>query len=340
MAFARTSRRTRAIGALTVLFIGLGGVAAPSVALADPDPETAAEAARLVEQTAQKLAAIEEQVHEAELTVAGQQEAAEAAARSAQEAHDAVAAFEPQLRAIAQSGYVGESQSRVAAFLTSDSADDLVRQMTMLDIIASHTETIVAAASRAQDAALAAQVEADQAAATARAGLDELEKQKDQLERQVTEYEATFAELTAEEQARVTAAVAGPTLSTPDASQLPVEPGSEAATAIATALGKVGAPYVWGSSGPGGFDCSGLTSFAYRAVGISLPHSSRAQSALGQRVSRSELRPGDLVFFYSPISHVGLYIGNGMMVHARTFGQPVAVTSVDQPGYRFGTRVL
>jgi cell wall-associated NlpC family hydrolase len=57
-------------------------------------------------------------------------------------------------------------------------------------------------------------------------------------------------------------------------------------------------------------------------------------------VSRSDLQPGDLVFFYTPVSHVGLYIGNGMMVHARTFGQPVAVTSVDQAGYRFARRIV
>ena len=61
---------------------------------------------------------------------------------------------------------------------------------------------------------------------------------------------------------------------------------------------------------------------------------------MGQQVDRAHLQPGDLVFFYEPISHVGLYIGNGMMVHARTFGRPVAVVSVDQPGFRFGRRVL
>jgi cell wall-associated NlpC family hydrolase len=60
---------------------------------------------------------------------------------------------------------------------------------------------------------------------------------------------------------------------------------------------------------------------------------------LGVDVARADLQPGDLVFFYSPISHVGIYIGNGMMVHARTFGQPVAVTTVDQRGYRFAKRV-
>jgi peptidoglycan DL-endopeptidase CwlO len=60
---------------------------------------------------------------------------------------------------------------------------------------------------------------------------------------------------------------------------------------------------------------------------------------VGTQVSRADLQPGDLVFFYTPISHVGLYIGNGMMVHARTYGSPVAVTSVDQRGYRFGVRL-
>jgi peptidoglycan DL-endopeptidase CwlO len=335
---ARTSRRTRALVTLaTALVLGLGAVATPTTALADP--ETAAQAEKLVEQAAQKLTVIDEQVHEAEITVADQQDAAQAAARKARKAQDLVAAFEPRLRAIAQSGYTGKSQSRVAAFLTSESADDLVQQMTTLDMIASHTETIVAAASRAQDAALAAEAAAEEAAATAKAGLAELQEQKKELERRVAEYEATFARLTAEEQARVTAAVAGPTLRTPSLDDLPEAPGA-AGTAIALALSKVGSPYVWGASGPTGFDCSGLTSFAYRAAGISLPHSSRAQSGIGMRVSRSDLQPGDLVFFYSPISHVGLYIGNGMMVHARTFGQPVAVTSVDQAGYQFATRIV
>jgi cell wall-associated NlpC family hydrolase len=109
--------------------------------------------------------------------------------------------------------------------------------------------------------------------------------------------------------------------------------------AIAAALAQVGDRYVAGGTGPNAFDCSGLTSYAYSSAGVSLPHSSRAQSTLGRQVSRNELQPGDLVFYYSPISHVALYIGNGMIVHARTYGKPVAVTSVDQSGYRFGVRL-
>jgi cell wall-associated NlpC family hydrolase len=106
--------------------------------------------------------------------------------------------------------------------------------------------------------------------------------------------------------------------------------GSGAArTAVSTALAQVGDPYVWAAAGPDAFDCSGLTQYAYASAGISLPHSSRMQSQMGAPVSRSALQPGDLLFFYSPVSHVGMYIGNGQMVHASTSGSPVKISPVD-----------
>jgi cell wall-associated NlpC family hydrolase len=117
--------------------------------------------------------------------------------------------------------------------------------------------------------------------------------------------------------------------------------GSAAAqTAVRTALAQVGDPYVWGAAGPNAFDCSGLMQYAYAAAGISLPHSSAMQSTMGVPVSRSELRPGDLIFFYSPVSHVGMYIGNGQMVHASTSGQPVKIAPVDyMPSYHSARRI-
>lgn len=92
---------------------------------------------------------------------------------------------------------------------------------------------------------------------------------------------------------------------------------SRAQGAVNAALAKVGSRYVWGTSGPSTFDCSGLTSYAYRQVGITLSRSSRAQySGAGYRVPLSDIKPGDLVFYYSPVSHVAMYIGNGRIVHA------------------------
>ena len=94
------------------------------------------------------------------------------------------------------------------------------------------------------------------------------------------------------------------------------------------------------SSGCDAYDCSGLVQYAFAAAGIGLPHSSRVQSEMGTPVSRSQLQPGDLVFFYSPVSHVGIYIGNGQMVHAPTFGDAVKISGVDDMGgYSHGMRI-
>ncbi|WP_034510442.1 NlpC/P60 family protein [Blastococcus sp. URHD0036] len=116
--------------------------------------------------------------------------------------------------------------------------------------------------------------------------------------------------------------------------------GPAAQVAVDTAMAQLGDPYVWAAAGPNAFDCSGLTQYAYAAAGISLPHSSSMQARMGTPVSRAELQPGDLVFFYSPVTHVGLYIGNGQMVHASTYGQPVKVAPVDSvPGYNSARRL-
>lgn len=107
----------------------------------------------------------------------------------------------------------------------------------------------------------------------------------------------------------------------------PVSPG--AAAAIAAARSQLGVPYRWGASSPGsGFDCSGLTMYAWAAGGRSLPHSSRAQRAMSQRITADELQPGDLVFGGSPVHHVGLYIGGGMMIHAPHSGDVVRIASI------------
>lgn len=98
--------------------------------------------------------------------------------------------------------------------------------------------------------------------------------------------------------------------------------------ALNAALTQRGKPYVWGAAGPSAFDCSGLVMWAFKQVGISLPHSSSAQSRMGTPVSRDQLQPGDLVFFYSPVSHVGIYAGNGQVINATTSGQPVKLSNI------------
>jgi cell wall-associated NlpC family hydrolase len=120
-----------------------------------------------------------------------------------------------------------------------------------------------------------------------------------------------------------------------------VASNAAAQKAVDTALAQVGDPYVWGGAGPNSFDCSGLTQFAYKAAGVSLPHSSRMQSTIGTPVSLNALKPGDLVFFYSPVSHVAMYIGNGQIVHASTAGKPVKVVDLAyMPGATGARRIV
>jgi cell wall-associated NlpC family hydrolase len=106
-----------------------------------------------------------------------------------------------------------------------------------------------------------------------------------------------------------------------------------AAAAVSYAMAQVGKAYVFGAAGPSAFDCSGLTMRAWGAAGVALPHSSAAQYSSGRHIPESELQPGDLVFYYSPISHVGMYIGNGMIVNAENPSVGVKVTSLHSMPY-------
>ncbi|SPF04987.1 putative endopeptidase precursor [Streptomyces sp. MA5143a] len=116
-------------------------------------------------------------------------------------------------------------------------------------------------------------------------------------------------------------------------------PNPRAASAVSYAYSKLGSPYVWGATGPDAFDCSGLTQAAYRSAGVSLPRTTYGQIGAGRRVSRAELLPGDLVFFYSGISHVGIYVGNGQMIHAPNPSAPVRVAPLDEMPFTGATRV-
>ncbi|MGW3660615.1 NlpC/P60 family protein [Streptomyces sp. NPDC005151] len=116
-------------------------------------------------------------------------------------------------------------------------------------------------------------------------------------------------------------------------------PNARAAEAITFAYGALGKPYVWGATGPSSFDCSGLTQAAWRSAGVSLPRTTYTQINAGRNIPRSELAPGDLVFFYSGISHVGLYIGDGQMIHAPHPGAPVRIAPIDGMPFAGATRV-
>ncbi|HSK60402.1 MAG TPA: C40 family peptidase, partial [Actinomycetospora sp.] len=98
--------------------------------------------------------------------------------------------------------------------------------------------------------------------------------------------------------------------------------------ALRVALTQQGKPYVWGATGPSTYDCSGLVQWAYRQIGVGLPRVSRQQALVGIPVAPNDARPGDLVFFNSPVSHVGIYVGGGKFLEAPQSGDVVKVSDV------------
>ncbi|SHH19299.1 C40 family peptidase [Geodermatophilus nigrescens] len=335
----------------------------PGTAVADPERATTPEqAAELAADAGRRLEAVSEQVNEARETVLQQQAAAAAADQALADAQAQLQALDGQIREVARTAWTGgnDTFAGLELLMTSDSADDFVNSLATLDQIAGHTTDVLAEVGEAAAAAQQAQSDADAAEADAQRTLDDLSAQEARLEEDIADYQAQFAALTAAQQAAALAAqqageaeqAAAPAAaggSTGESAPVAQAAGQAAAAqpapvaaagggsgaaqaAVQTALAQVGDPYVWGAGGPNAFDCSGLTQYAYAAAGISLPHSSRMQSQMGTAVTRSQLQPGDLIFYYSPVSHVSMYIGNGQMVHASTSGVPVKVVSVDSMG--------
>jgi cell wall-associated NlpC family hydrolase len=374
MASSRTPARRRillvAAAACGVALIPSPGSAAPS------DPATAAEAAQLVAARAHDLEVVSEQVNEAREQLTLRQTAAAQAAQQVTAAEAAATDARQQVRSVARSAYTGGRLSAFESLVTSSSVSQVIDRLAMLDTIGSHRAAVLDTARRATDDAHQARAAADRAAADAQAQVDRVAAQQKSLNDQIAVYQAAYDRLNAEEQrasraaaeraaqqaaaaanapapssarsatapapSRAAAPAPSRAAAAPAPAAAPVAAGSSAAqTAVATALAQVGKPYVWGAVGPGSFDCSGLTQYAYKAAGVSLPHSSSMQSRTGTPVARSALQPGDLVFFYSPVSHVGMYIGNGQMVHASTAGEPVKVASLDSmPNYNSARRIV
>jgi peptidoglycan DL-endopeptidase CwlO len=182
----------------------------------------------------------------------------------------------------------------------------------------------------------------EEAEATVARHQDELEALERQLAAAVSREEAE-ARRRAEEQARQEAAertrlqapASSPSASSASsagggAPSAAPAPRAGARVAVDAAMSKLGSPYLWGATGPNSFDCSGLMVWAYAQAGISLPRTSRAQYAGTRRISRSELQPGDLVFAGNPVHHVGMYIGNGQIIHSPHSGATVSIRSMER----------
>ena len=334
--FRRTSRRLVLVAVASLAGIGLmptTGAAAPG------DPGTADEAASMVAERGHQLEILTEEFNEARERLSAQQAAATAAAAEVADAETQLAALSDQLAVVAETAYTGSGLTSLQAFMMSSSPEEFLDRVALLDTVAGHHNDVMDRVTAARAAAEDARLAADRAAAEAQQQVDAVAAQQSGLEAEVADYQAQYNALTADDREAADVAHGGQSLEAPPADT--VVANSEAAQiAVDTAYAQLGDPYVWAAAGPDSFDCSGLTQYAFKAAGISLPHSSRIQSTMGQPVARADLQPGDLIYYYSPVSHIGIYIGGGKMVHASTFGVPVKVGSVDMAGYAGARRIV
>jgi len=228
---------------------------------------------------------------------------------------------------LAVRSYKGGSASVINAILTSSSPTSLAEQLEMLDQFA-----------RRQAKEVRAVVDLKERYEAQKRPLDELVAQLIKTE---AELAAKAKEIDAEvdrlQELRLQAY--GTTTTLGDLRPAPCPstyPGGAAGKAVTFACAQIGKPYVWGADGPDSYDCSGLTSAAWRQGGVSLPHNAARQRQVVNSVSRAELRPGDLVFYYSDISHMGMYVGDGWIVHASRSGVPVQMRKIGSNVHSYG----
>jgi cell wall-associated NlpC family hydrolase len=220
----------------------------------------------------------------------------------------------------------GGSFGAASALLDSSSGNNYLARLDMLDMVSKHNAQVVGAVADARDAATEAATRAAELLGAARQQRAALVKKKQQVENQIRRYQLLLATLSSAQQYAYQEAM-NPAVSPVRIAdmRLAQAPSKAAQKAVEFALSQVGKPYVWGAAGPSSYDCSGLTMASWAHAGVSLPHSAADQFNYGKHVPLSALLPGDLIFFYSPIGHVTIYIGNGLMVSAPTEGQDVSV---------------
>ncbi|MDX3450351.1 NlpC/P60 family protein [Streptomyces sp. ME02-8801-2C] len=224
------------------------------------------------------------------------------------------------------------------ALLFSDTPDDYLEKAAALDRISVHQ----AGELRELQAALR---ELDQERAEATGRLAELDRSrkavaehKRTVERKLARARELLDSLPSADRAAYDRASRSDRADLPDPGNA-AAPSGRAAAAVAAARAALGSPYVWGSNGPSGFDCSGLMQWSYAKAGVSLPRTSQAQRYAGQQVPLSQAQPGDLVTYRSDASHVGMYVGNGQVIHAPYPGAPVRYDPVGMMPVSSVTRV-
>nr|WP_232064995.1 peptidoglycan hydrolase RipC [Mycobacterium cookii] len=343
--------------------VALSGIAASNV-MADPANDAMAKLNELSRQAEQTT----EAMHSAQLDLNNKLAAQRTAEKkhtddqaAADEAKSRLATFQVGVDQYAAAMYMGGRTDGMNAIMTAESPQQLIGKLAVSRVISTAMIAQMATYRATREQAAQAEKESAKSAADAKTAAEQaaavrakLQSKQSQLQLQIGIVKSQYLALSPHERTELAApgpppppaAMAAATAPAPEGLAPGMAPGGpgggpgsgQGAIAVQAALTQVGAPYVWGGAAPGGFDCSGLVMWAFQQAGIALPHSSQAMAHGGQPVSLSDLQPGDVLTFYSDASHAGLYIGDGLMVHSSTFGQPVRVVPMNSSGPIYDAR--
>ncbi|MEV5569603.1 NlpC/P60 family protein [Spirillospora sp. NPDC052269] len=302
---AATRRAAAATGLAVALSAAPPGLAAHADSKPSGDKELTSQALRLADQ----LERLTEQYNGLRVKLRETQTAAKAATANSRQQNATLATLRTRISRLAAATYMqGGGTDPAVSFVVSKNPQQVLDRAATLRYFATQSSTRFVSLLQTMQAA-------DRAFKAAQERAQEVTALRGQVDAQRTKVSTAYERIRGRLVKHDPGSVA----------KLPVVGDDVGARALRLAMTKIGDPYVWGASGPSSFDCSGLVMWAFEQLGVNLPHYTGDQWNAGPHVSRDQLRPGDLVFFYPDLHHIGMYVGAGKILHAPHTGDVVKI---------------
>ncbi len=322
--------RKRFITALSALAMAAAIGFVPGTAQADPDIE---DVESRVDRLYHEAEQASERYNDAKLELTELERDLGAVEADEKRQDQRLAVVQEQVQEAVVRQYQGEGLSAMGQVVVSEDPQAFLSQLSTMSAFNDYQDQLFSDYAREAKAldirARATQKRADEVAKIK----DQLGREKATIDKKLAEAQSLLDRLEAEERERMLASRSS-TMRVPTN----VPASGRAGAAVSYAMAQVGDSYSYGAAGPSSFDCSGLTMMAWAQAGVGLPHSSSAQYGSGPHIASGALQPGDLVFYYQPISHVGMYIGNGAIVHAANPSTGVVVSGLYSMPYSGAVR--
>ncbi|GAA3883809.1 C40 family peptidase [Saccharothrix violaceirubra] len=315
-------RTVRAALAATAVVAMVGTLPQP-IAAADPVPPNASDALKRYNELSTQAEKLNEEHLRAQEDLKVKQGELDRANGDLALANEAIKVLQRDVDMLTEASFEGARFNQLSALLVSDSQQDFLNRTSALGVLAGSNAEAIGKLGEAVAQAEDAQERATTATNDATKLVDDIAKRKTALDEQVGEAREQYRSLSASEKAALN--------DSGDLGKITV-PAGTAGKALEFALAQRGKPYVFGSNGPDSWDCSSLMQAAYRSAGVSIPRTTYGQATIGRSVSRSEVKAGDLIIYYSSQSHVSMAIDGIRAVHASTEGVPVKIQDIDSIG--------